>query len=75
MDHQRIEEGNVAALYVAGQLAAEEEALFEEHLIECRECRERVIQAEDLRASFQALAAEAESLIRTAAYESCTRGG
>jgi hypothetical protein len=58
MDHQRIEEENVAELYVAGQLRAEEVALFEEHLIECRECRERVARAEDLRGSFQALAAE-----------------
>ncbi len=58
MDHQRIEEGNITELYVAGQLPAEEEALFEEHLIECRECRERVAWAEDLRGSFQAMAAE-----------------
>ena len=58
MDHQRIEEGNVAELYVAGRLSAEEEALFEEHLIECGECRDRVAWAEDLRGSFRALAAE-----------------
>jgi hypothetical protein len=58
MDHQRIEEGNVAELYAAGQLSAEEEALFEEHLIECRECRERVAWAEDLKGSFQAMASE-----------------
>lgn len=58
MDHPRIEEGNIPQLYVAGQLPAEEEALFEEHLIDCRECRERVAWAEDLRGSFQAMAAE-----------------
>ena len=58
MDHQRIEEENVAELYAAGQLSSEEEARFEEHLIECRECRERVARAEDLRGSFQAMAAE-----------------
>jgi len=58
MDHRIIEEQNVAESYVAGQLAPEEEAQFEEHLLECRECRERVGWAEDLRDSFRALAAE-----------------
>ena len=58
MDHHLIEEQNVAALYVAGQLPPEDEERFEEHLLECRECRERVAWAEDLKGSFQALAAE-----------------
>ncbi|HEV7514739.1 MAG TPA: zf-HC2 domain-containing protein, partial [Thermoanaerobaculia bacterium] len=58
MDHPRIEEENIAELYAAGQLSSEEEARFEEHLIECRECRERVASAADLRGSFQAMAAE-----------------
>lgn len=58
MDHRLIEEQNVAALYVAGQLPPEDEERFEEHLLECRECRERVAWAEDLKGSFQAMAAE-----------------
>jgi hypothetical protein len=58
MDHQLIEEQNIAALYAAGQLGPEDEERFEEHLIECRECRERVAWADDLRTSLQALAAE-----------------
>lgn len=58
MDHRLIEEQNVAALYVAGQLPPEDEERFEEHLLECRECRERVAWAEDLKSSFQAMAAE-----------------
>lgn len=58
MDHRLIEEQNVAELYVAGQLPAEDEERFEEHLLECRECRERVAWADDLKGSFQALAAE-----------------
>lgn len=58
MDHRLIEEQNVAALYVAGQLPAEDEEQFEEHLLECRECRERVAWVEDLKGSFQAMAAE-----------------
>ena len=61
MDHRTIEEQNVAESYVAGQLPPAEEAQFEEHLLECRECRERVGWAEDLKASFQALAAEGET--------------
>jgi hypothetical protein len=58
MDHRLVEEQNVAAAYVAGQLGPEEEEAFEEHLLECRECRERVVLAEDLRSSFHAMAAE-----------------
>jgi hypothetical protein len=58
MDHSIIEERNVAELYAARQLPPEEETLFEEHLIECAECRERVARAEDLRGSFQAMAVE-----------------
>lgn len=58
MDHQRIEEQNVVALYVAGQLPPEDEERFEEHLLECAECRERVTWAEDLQGSFRAMAAE-----------------
>ena len=64
MDHRTIEEQNVAESYVAGQLPPEEEAQFEEHLLECRECRERVGWAEDLKASFQALAAEGTGAAR-----------
>jgi Putative zinc-finger len=56
MDHRLIEEQNVAESYVAGQLPPEEEARFEEHLLECRECRERVAWADDLKASFRGLA-------------------
>jgi hypothetical protein len=58
MDHRLIEEQNVAALYVAGQLPPEDEERFEGHLLECRECRERVAWAEDFKGSFQAMATE-----------------
>ncbi len=58
MDHGRIEEENVAELYATGRLSPAEEEDFEVHLLECRECRERVAQADDLRESFQAVAAE-----------------
>jgi hypothetical protein len=58
MDHRRIEEENVAELYATGRLSPAEEEDFEVHLLECRECREQVARADDLRESFRAVAAE-----------------
>jgi hypothetical protein len=58
MDHQQIAEHNVVARYVLGRLTAEEEELFEEHLLECPECRREVEREEDFRNSLQTVAAE-----------------
>lgn len=58
MDHRRIDEQNVAELYVTGRLSPEDEETFESHLLECAECRERVGWADDLRTSIRAVAAE-----------------
>lgn len=58
MDHRRIDEHNVAELYVTGRLAPEDEEAFESHLLECSECRESVGWADDLRTSIRAVAAE-----------------
>jgi len=58
MDHQWIEERGVAEAYVLGKLAPAEEASFEEHLLTCRECRERVRWADELRTSLRAMASE-----------------
>jgi hypothetical protein len=58
MDHRRIEEENVAELYATGRLPPEDEQAFEVHLLECRECRERVAQADDFRDSIRTVAAE-----------------
>ncbi|HWN42019.1 MAG TPA: zf-HC2 domain-containing protein [Thermoanaerobaculia bacterium] len=58
MDHRRIEEQNVAELYVTGRLSPEDEETFESHLLECSECRESVGWADDLRTSIRAVAAE-----------------
>jgi hypothetical protein len=58
MDHRRIDEQNVAELYVTGRLSPEDEETFESHLLECSECRESVGWAEDLRTSIRAVAAE-----------------
>lgn len=58
MDHRRIDDQNVAELYVTGRLSPEDEETFESHLLECTECRERVGWADDLRTSIRAVAAE-----------------
>jgi hypothetical protein len=58
MDHRRIDEQNVAELYVTGRLSSEDEETFESHLLECSECRESVGWADDLRTSIRAVAAE-----------------
>lgn len=58
MDHRRIDEQNVAELYVTGRLSPEDEETFENHLLECSECRESVGWADDLRTSIRAVAAE-----------------
>lgn len=58
MDHRRIDDQNIAELYVTGRLSPEDEETFESHLLECSECRERVSWADDLRGSIRAVAAE-----------------
>ncbi len=59
MDHAEIEEGSVAESYALGRLPPAAAAEFEEHLLACGECRERVLWAERLHGSLQALAADA----------------
>jgi predicted anti-sigma-YlaC factor YlaD len=39
MYHEYIEEHNIADRYLMGKLSAEEERLFEEHFLECQQCR------------------------------------
>ena len=58
MDHRLIEDENIAELYVTGRLPPEDEEELEIHLLECRECRARVAQAEDFRDSLRMVAAE-----------------
>ena len=58
MDHRRIDDQNVAELYVTGRLSPDDEETFESHLLECSECRERVTWADDLRTSIRSVAAE-----------------
>ncbi|HEY2295688.1 MAG TPA: zf-HC2 domain-containing protein [Thermoanaerobaculia bacterium] len=68
MDHEWIEAQNVIERYAMGRLAPEEEALFEEHLLECRDCRQSIEREEDFQGSLQTLAA-AEAARATAAVQ------
>src|SRR6187402_114835 len=58
MDHRRIEEQNIAELYVTGRLSPEDEETYESHLMECSECRESVGWVDDFRTSIRTVAAE-----------------
>jgi anti-sigma factor RsiW len=57
MDHEKIDEGQIAERYVLGQLDPEERQLFEEHFLDCAECLEKVELAEQLRHGLQRAAA------------------
>lgn len=58
MEHEQIAEHNVVERYVLGRLTSEEEERFEEHLLECPECRLQVGREEDFQDSLHAVAAE-----------------
>ena len=58
MDHEQIAEHNVVERYVLGRLTPEEEERFEEHLLECSECRLQVEREEDFQNSLHTVAAE-----------------
>lgn len=49
MDHQYIEEKNVAGRYLRRQLTPEERASFEQHFVDCAECLDRIALAEIFR--------------------------
>jgi hypothetical protein len=56
MDHDYINEHGVVALYVAGRLAPEELARFEEHFVECRQCLEQIEVTGELREGLRQVA-------------------
>jgi putative zinc finger protein len=58
MEHEQIAEQNVVERYLMGRLAPEEEELFEEHLLECADCRRQVEWEEDFQGSLHTVAAE-----------------
>ncbi|HEY2292494.1 MAG TPA: hypothetical protein VGM86_17485 [Thermoanaerobaculia bacterium] len=59
MDHQSIDAGSIAELYVTGRLAPEEAAAFEEHYLDCPSCCARVEAAERLQRGLRRLAEQA----------------
>jgi len=59
MDHSRIDAESIAERYVTGRLAPEEAAAFEEHYLDCPDCRSRVEAAERLGRGLRRLAEEA----------------
>jgi hypothetical protein len=67
MDHEQIAEQNVVERYLMGRLTPEEEELFEEHLLECQDCRRQVEWEEDLQNSLHAVAADAADTAARAA--------
>jgi hypothetical protein len=58
MDHEQIAEHNVVERYILGRLAPEEEERFEEHLLECPECRLQVEREEDFQDSLHTVATQ-----------------
>lgn len=58
MDHEQIAEQNVIERYLLGKLTPEEEERFEEHLLECQDCRQQVEWEEDFQNSLHTVAAD-----------------
>lgn len=61
MDHRRIEAENVPERYARGKLSREDAAEFEQHLMQCPSCLERVESTERLLQGLRQLAADEES--------------
>lgn len=57
MDHQYIEEQNLADLYLMGRLSADQRAIFEEHFLDCALCLERLETTESFRGGLRDIAA------------------
>jgi Putative zinc-finger len=58
MNHHDIDERSLPERYVSGTLSSEEASSFEEHLLECPECLDRVERNVDLRDGLRTLARE-----------------
>lgn len=61
MNHRHVEEHNLVERYVLGRLSEEEQASFEDHFADCRQCQEQLELAEDLAAALPRAAAPATS--------------
>src|SRR5262245_53417213 len=53
MDHQEIEEGNIPDLYLMNKLPTETRLRFEEHIVSCQECQDRLEVTESLRTALK----------------------
>ncbi|SRR6266700_2116415 len=58
MKHSQTQEGNIAERYVMGALSEEEQSSFEEHIVDCQECLDRVETAERFRRGLKAIVTE-----------------
>jgi hypothetical protein len=58
MDHRYIDEQNIADRYQLGNLSGEEQTRFEDHLVDCERCLNRLEEIELLRGVLQAVPAE-----------------
>jgi hypothetical protein len=66
MDHDYIEEYQVAERYVMGTLPEEEVERFEDHYFSCPECQERIEIARSMRRGFQRVAREDATVLTSA---------
>lgn len=58
MEHRYIDEQNIADRYLLGNLSADEQTRFEDHLVDCERCLNRLEEIELLRGVLQAVPAE-----------------
>src|SRR6266700_4032889 len=62
MKHSQTQEGNIAERYVMGALSEEEQSSFEEHIVDCQECLDRVETAERFRRGLKAIVTESAGM-------------
>jgi hypothetical protein len=77
MDHREIDDHQVRERYVLGKLSAEETERFEDHLLECRECLERLEEAERFQTALREVVAEdaARAVVRAGVLAGLKRLG
>jgi len=58
MNHREIEDRDIAFLYLKAKLPAEERRRFEEHLVDCSECLDRIELLQGLRSGLKQVASD-----------------
>ncbi|MBO0801336.1 MAG: hypothetical protein J2P31_21155, partial [Blastocatellia bacterium] len=61
MDHKYIEEHNITDRYLMGQLSVREQGLFEEHFLDCQQCRSLLEAAHHFRLGLRSAIASGET--------------